>query len=425
MRSIGLILTLTLFTLTSVAQFKNILLDPGLGAESPKAPTVAINPKNPKNIVAIASPGTLYYSMDGGLAWKKNAVTTAFGIAGSPVLLANGKGTFFLVHRSAPAGDQKTTHIVCHVSDDGGQTWDEGSPIGMTLNKVLDNPAMSFDSKGNLVVTFTQFDSYPSTDPDCTSRIMMSTSSNGKKWSKPFQLSQAEGNCLDDGHTAKGAVPAIGNDGKMFVAWSNQEKIFLDRSYDGGSMWLSNDINITEQKGGWKLSVEGYEEAHGMPTLLIDNTAKGIARGSLYVVWADQRNGAADADIWFMRSSNYGDNWTPPLRINKDDTHRQQYLPAMAIDQSTGNLYIVYYDRRDEDNLSTNVYLAWSTDNGLNFKETKISETSFTSDGGTLGGRMGIAAYKGIIVPIWTRSDGGKNSIVSAIIKQEDLVKIK
>jgi carbohydrate-selective porin OprB len=43
-----------------------------------------------------------------------------------------------------------------------------------------------------------------------------------------------------------------------------------------------------------------------MPVLKVDNS-KSRMNGSLYLVWADQRNGENDTDIWFMRSTNQGD----------------------------------------------------------------------------------------------------------------------
>ncbi len=424
MRSVYLIFVLIACAAPVFAQFKNAVLQTGTSeGPSPTDPSIAINPKNPKNMVATASPNYIYYTVDGGLAWRKTTIAYADGVEGNLVVIATSKGDFYLFHRSAFTTEKKSNHLVCHVSGDGGQTWDEGSPIGQALGKALFNPVPAVDPKGNLMLTFTQADTDQSSS-ECVSNIMMSTSGNGKKWSKPFQLSQVQGNCKADVNTTRGAVPAVGGDDKLFATWSNQGKIFLDRSYDGGNLWLSNDIAITEQKGGPDLTIAGHPGAHGMPTLMIDNTPKGIARGSLYIVWADQRNGSDDADIWFMRSSNYGDNWTPPLRINNDGAGKQQFLPAMAIDQTTGFLYILYYDRRNADDLSTELYLAYSVDNGLKFSTVKISETPFTPEG-NLGTHLGIAAHKGIITPVWTRADEGKTSIVTALVKHEELVKVK
>lgn len=49
----------------------------------------------------------------------------------------------------------------------------------------------------------------------------------------------------------------------------------------------------------------------------------------------------------------------------------------MTIDQTTGILYFVFYDRRNTSNNLTDVYMARSTDGGETFANFKVSESSF------------------------------------------------
>jgi hypothetical protein len=145
---------------------------------------------------------------------------------------------------------------------------------------------------------------------------------------------------------------------------------------------------------------------------------------ALYIVWADQRNGENDTDIWFMRSTNGGDNWSSPQRINNDGKGKHQYLPWMSVDQATGNIYIVYYDRRSYDDEQTDVYIAFSVDGGASFRNVKISESPFKPTSSTFfGDYTNIASHKGIITPVWARMDNGKTSVWTAVIKHDDLVK--
>jgi len=116
--------------------------------------------------------------------------------------------------------------------------------------------------------------------------------------------------------------------------------------------------------------------------------------------------------------------WSKPLRINQDEAGTHQFFPWMAIDQTNGNIYIVYYDRRDYDDLHTDVYLAYSFDGGNKFSEIKISETPFVPDASKFfGDYTNIDAHGGIITPIWTRMDNGRTSVWTAIIKESDLPK--
>lgn len=408
-------------------QFKNVLLDADGGTE----PSIAINHDDPKIIVAGAAPHFTYRTIDGGATWEKSTLTSTFGLAGDPAVVSDFKGNFFYFHLADPKGNKQSEEfldrMVVQESGDGGKIWSEGVSIGLNSPKDHDNERAVVDRKGNIYVVWTQFDKYGNNDTACLSNILISTSPNGKKWSVPFQLSQTPGNCSDDDNTVRGASPTVSADGlKVFVSWSNQNKIFLDRSFNGGKTWLTNDIAITEQTGGWSMNIPGLDKCNGMPVLACDNTKKGKLSGALFMVWADQHNGENDADIWFMRSMNYGDNWTQPTRINNDEKGKHQFLPSMAVDPSTGHIYILYYDRRAYNDLQTDVYLAYSTDGGGSFKNVKISEKPFTPDAEIVfGDRIGIAASNGVITPIWTRMDNGKTSIWTAVISQEVLEKIK
>lgn len=417
---------------TLFGQFKNIMLDEQSGDQTFVCePTIAINPRHPNNIVAGSVPDNIYFTKNGGETWKKGKLTSPLGVHGAPALISDSKGNFFYFHLSGPEAGKgendngKPDRIVVQSSEDGGETWSPGESIGLNPPKALDKEWPAVDTKGNLYVAWTQFDKYGDADPGCSSNILFSMSKNGKKWSQPAQISQLPGNCIDDGNTAAGAVPAATFDGKVFVAWSNQGKIFLDRSFNGGDLWLTNDILVTEQKGGWDFKIPGHDRCNGKPVLMTDNS-KSPYRGSLYIVWADQRNGEEDTDIWFTRSHNYGDNWSSPERINNDGKGKHQYLPWMTVDHETGYLYIVYYDRRNYDDNQTDVYMAYSTDGGVSFKNIRISEKPFTpSEDQHFGDYNNISAHKGMITPVWTSMEEGRTRVWTAIIRQEDLAKVK
>jgi len=239
------------------------------------------------------------------------------------------------------------------------------------------------------------------------------------------QINESPGDCLDDDFTAEGAVPAIGTDGKIYVAWANRGNIYFDRSYDEGNTWLRNDLLIAKQEGGWTLEIPGLERSNGLPVLAIDNSTSRY-HGTLYLVWADQKNGKDDTDIWLIRSTNRGDYWSKPVRINTDDSRTHQFLPWISVDPTNGHVYVVYYDRRNYEDNQTDVYLSYSFDGGNTFKEVKISETPFIPDAGKFfGDYTNIDAYGGVVTPIWTRMDSGKTSVLTTIIKDEELPKFE
>jgi hypothetical protein len=427
-----LIILCALFPASVCAQFTNIKIDERSAEDRFVCePSVAINPRDPDNIVAASILDNIYTTLDGGKTWSKTKLKSPHGVYGDPAIIADRKGTFYTFHLSDPTGgkggydSEKLDRFVVHQSTDKGLTWDESGFLALNSPKDQDKEWPAMDSKGNLYVTWTEFDKYGDTSRTCQSRILFSKSKSGSRWSTPVELSQIPGNCLDDDNTAEGAMTAVSRDGKLFAAWSNQGKIFLDRSYNGGSTWLSNDIVVAEQRGGWDINIPGHDRSNGLPVLISDQSST-TASGNLYLVWADIRNGENNSDVWFISSADNGDHWSSPLKVNNDQTSRHQYLPWMTVDQTTGYIYIVFYDRRNYEDNQTDVYLAYSTNAGRSFTNVRISETPFIpEDHSFFGDYTNIAATEGVIVPIWARMDNGKTSIWTSVIKQEELMKEK
>ncbi|GAA0890469.1 sialidase family protein [Fulvivirga kasyanovii] len=433
MRYIFCLSLITIFAQTyTFGQFKNIVLDRQDSiTRAPAEPSVAISYKDRDNIVGSAILDKVYVTKDGGKTWSKSRLTSSMGVWGDPVVISDRKGDFYYFHLSDPTGknwksEEILDRIVCQKSSDQGESWSDGASIGYNHPKDQDKEwAVADPNSGSIYASWTQFDDYGSKDSTCYSNILLSESNGGKKWSDPVQINQVSGDCIDDDNTVEGAVPAVGPLGQLYVAWSYGEKIYLDRSLDKGKTWLRNDIVVVEQPGGWTLNIPGLNRTNGMPVLICDNSNSQY-RGSLYLNWSDQRNGEDDTDIWFMKSANHGDTWSVPVRVNDDAPGKHQFLSWMTMDETSGFIYIVYYDRRNYDDLQTDVYLAYSTDGGNSFVNRKISETPFTPDAEYFfGDYSNIAAHEGRIVPMWTRMDNGQTSIITAIIEQEELTGVE
>lgn len=410
------------------AQIKNIVLDDASEGRPPAEPSIVINPTNVDNIVAGAILDKVYVTKDGGLTWQTQRLSSPYGAWGDPVLITDDKGTFYYFHLSDPTGENWQSEeildrIVVQSSSDGGDTWDEGSYAGLNHPKDQDKPWADYSPELNrLLLTWTQFDKYNSDDPNHKSNILFSYSTNkGKRWSDPVQINQISGDCLDGDLTTEGAVPHGGIHSSIFIAWAHGEKIYLDRSMDKGKTWLSNDIVVTDMPGGWNMDIPGVNRCNGMPVLIGDRSMTKL-KGMMYIVWADQRNGLNDTDVWITRSSTGGDRWSTPVRVNDDEPGKHQFLPWPAIDQVTGNLYVVYYDRRNYDDNQTDVYLAYSTNGGGSFQHKKISESPFTPTEDTfLGDYINISAHNGRIAAVWTHMENKKTSIKAAILSHRDL----
>jgi len=417
-----IILFVFLIPVLGIAQtFKNVQIDIGSSFGGPEEPAIAISLTNPDIMMAGANIKTTYLSNDGGLTWERREMSSRYGVYGDPCIISTDKGKFLYFHLSLPKGqpyknESFLDRIVCQPSKKNGRKFKKASYMGLNSPKDQDKEWAVYDVKrGRTYVTWTQFDKYGSKDANDKSIILGSYSDNdGKSWSEAVVLSRFTGGCIDDDNTTEGAVPAVGLDGEAHVAWALDEKIYFTTYTPGYSIPVEKEI--AHQYGGWVQEIEGLNRTNGMPVTMSD-LSNGPNHGAIYVCWSDQRNGELNTDIFLTKSIDGGNTWSEALRVNNDATATQQFLPWMTIDQTTGYVYIVFYDRRNYEDAQTDVYLAVSKDGGATFENIKISESPFTPSSRVFfGDYNNISAHDGIVRPIWTRYENGKLSIWTAII---------
>ncbi|HRI59271.1 MAG TPA: T9SS type A sorting domain-containing protein [Saprospiraceae bacterium] len=413
-------LAILLFSQTLPAQHPNILIGTD---NAPNEPSICVNPKNTNELVAGANIDNLYYSHDGGATWSPAPVTCPWGIWGDPVIGVDTAGAFYFLHLSNPAGGNWIDRIIIQKSTDAGTSWSAGAYTGLNGTKAQDKHWIAVDPQTNaLNVTWTQFDQYGSNDPADSSIILFSKSTDGGlNWTAAKRINQLSGDCIDSDNTAEGAVPCVGPNGEIFVAWSNRDKIWFDRSTDGGQTWLTEDIFVSDQPGGWDYAIPGIYRANGLPVTACDLSG-GPQHGTIYINWTDQRNGADDTDVWLAKSTDGGLHWSPPVRVNDDNTGRQQFFTWMAIDQATGYLWFVFYDRRNYNDARTDVFMAVSKDGGATFQNFKVSESPFIPNENVFfGDYTNVTAHNNVVRPIWTRLVGNDLSVWTALV-DPDLV---
>lgn len=425
MRFPGIIL-LSLVCISACAQFPNIkLTEQKDGRPAPGEPSVIINHDEIGNIITAMGTDLVVYTTDGGQTWNESTVSSPLGKGASVGMIVDAKGRIYNFHHAeSEKPGEGYDHILCQRSDDLGKTWNEGSMLGGGSGKKNDKLGFAVNARKQIMyAAWTQYDQFPSDDAGCKSNVVFSLATNaGNKWDKPVVVGQFPGNCKDDGRSPAGAGLAIGMEGRIYLSWSAGGVVFFDRSYDEGQTWLRNDLPIAQQVGGWALEIPGFGITYNNPVLVIDNSPSRY-HGLLGLAYADQRAGANDTDIWFHRSINRGDSWTPPVKVSSDGPGHHQFAPAMAIDQASGIIYLLYYDRRAYEDSQTDVYMAWSFDGGSSFSERKISETPFVASPIPFYDHTSLAAHNGTIVPVWTRIDDGKVSIWTAVLSDAKLTK--
>ena len=369
-------------------------------------------------MVAGANNDTYYFSSDGGFTWGEGTLTTPYGVWGDPVVIVDTNGSFYFLHLSLVNWNQWLDRIVCQKSTDGGMTWDDGAYMGLNSPKQQDKEWAVVDrTNNNIYSSWTQFDNYGSTLPSDSSVILFSRSTDaGATWSGAIRINVKAGDCEDMDNTVEGAVPAVGPDGEIFISWAGPLGLVFTKSTDGGLTWPSTNKIICDMPGGWDFGIPGIFRANGLPVTCCD-LSNGPYRGTIYINWSDQRNGSDDTDIWIVKSTDGGETWSSPKRVNNDPAGRQQFFTWMTIDPVTGFLYTVFYDRREHTGVLTDVYMAVSRDGGETFDNFKVSESPFTPNSSIFfGDYTNISAVNNIVRPIWTRLDNGSLSIITAIV---------
>jgi hypothetical protein len=412
----------------SQSEFQNVRIPnpKGKNAHGQTEPSIAIHPKDQNIIAAGTVLDGYYYSLDGGKSWKSQQLKSKYGVWGDPVLMFDTTGRIYYFHLSNYKKGTWLDRIVCQSAEAVDQKFDQGTYPEPNGTKAQDKHWTVLDQKTNVIyMTWTQFDKYGSDNPRDSSIILFSRSKDqGKTWSTPKRISAFAGDCVDDDNTVEGAVPAVGPNGEIYVVWSGPKGLVMQVSTDGGESWLKEERHVTDHPGGWTIDIPGLYRANGLPILVCD-LSEGPNRGTLYLNWCDQRNGRNNTDVMLMSSKDGGLTWTEPQIVNQDDSKKQQFFTWMTVDQSNGNLYFVYYDRRNYEDNRTDVYLTVSRDGGETFIDHRISESPFIPNGKVFfGDYLNIAAVNGVIALVWPRMDLTRTSLWTTTIREEELLRL-
>lgn len=420
MRSIyTFIIALSIHFSNGYAQQNVMISNTGLPAE----PSIAINPNNTNQLIAGANINKVYKSSDGGQTWTIGTLSsTNYGVWGDPAIICDNNNNFYFFHLSNPPSPGNwIDRIVCQKTSNLGTLWNDGTFTGLNGTKAQDKQWAVFDNaSNNIYLTWTEFDAYGSSNSADKSRILFSKSTDrGATWSSPTKINNIDGDCVDSNQTVEGAVPTVGPSGEIYVSWTGPNGIVFKKSTNQGATWTTNEIPVTSHT--WDFNIPGVDRCDGFPVTGCD-ISNGPNRGTIYINWSDQRNGTNDTDIFLSKSTDQGLTWSAPIRVNNDAPGKHQFLNWMAIDQTNGYIYIVFYDRRNHNDNNTDVYLAYSTDGGSTFTNTKISATPFIPTSTTFfGDYINITAHNGVIRPIWGRQDGAVKSIWTALVSQSNL----
>ncbi len=409
---------------------QNVDVSKRSGNESEEA--IAVNPTNPNNIVIFTNIAEgvngmfLATSFDGGKTWNKRIVGEGNDVFGDtccdPSLSFDEYGNLFMTYL------YNVDNVVpVALSTDGGLSFSVianiGAPASLANTKAarderglfrfVDQPTI-IAGHGEVWVIFNAGGPMFATGAPVTGLGHVGAFFAG-------EVAPGTNNCT------YGDI-SIGPAGQVMQVCSLTEtgqgggKLFVNLDPDGlGPAGFGDRVFVVDTHvGGFDfIPPQPDRSVDAEPGLAWDRSG-GPHNGRVYLVYSiEQKNESDNTDVYVRYSDDNGTTWSNGVRVNDDHTTNSQFMPKISLDQTTGNLAVVWYDSRadlgaggsgDTDgvpNDDAQFWGAFSTDDGLSFT-SNIQISAGTSNSHVSGNHIdygdytGLSFYGGIAHPAWS-----------------------
>ena len=280
----------------------------------------------------------------------------------------------------------------------------------------IDNVAGS-SYNGNVYDAWTDFGGGGGSGFDNNIGFVRSTD-NGVTYSAPINLSSA----ISAGSHQQGVNLNVGKNGEVYAVWA---------VYDNGSVLAENAIGFAKSTDGGATfspatriidNIKGIRDAGVSKDMRVTSfpvMATNLQNGEIYVVWANIGfpgiNTGTNKSVFFIKSSDNGDTWSAPIRVNQgtNDAGKEAYHPWITCDPETGAISVIYYDDRDVSSTQVETWVSNSFDGGETWEAFRVSDVAFTPSplpgmaSGYMGDYLGISARGGKVYPVWPDNRSG------------------
>ena len=388
---------------------------------------VTINPTNSEFVFMAARNelGGLYTarSTNGGVSWTNKLIGRTSIPAAGDIPRAYGNtsvawdsfGNLFVAFLSQNSAGSSATYVALAVSRDGGSTFYAPYGTGAAIVLPAVTPAWTGDQPtvtagpGANGVPGSVWLTYWSKGGILVSGANVSASGTVSNFVSLVLPSQPAGVNFGDiaigphGEVAVTYGPNSGASGSLYVQFNTNGAV--NAPFDAPMLVTSVNIggfSYIPAQPDWGIDPEAG--------LAWDRTG-GPQRGRLYLVFTDAPfAGSADTDIFVMTSDNYGQTWSPRVRVNDDAGTNSQFLPHISLDQASGNVAVTWYDARNSPTNNTAQYFgAISTDGGASFGANFQISAGTSSEAASIpalkdadyGDYTGNAFANGRLIPAW------------------------
>lgn len=387
--------------------------------------SVAIHPTNP-NLMLVGANATdnpvtqvfgtgTYWSTNGGTTWTGNDLGPGgVGNSGDPAAVIGSDGRFMMGYISSSGG------MGVSYSTNQGATWTHRTTSaagGLDKNHLMVDNVVGSAFNGIYYNTWVNLGSGANVNDIEFSR----STDGGFSWSAVQNIS----NGVNAGSHNQGCNNQVGPNGEVYVCWAiydgfpaDETAIGFNKSTNGGVSWVGEARKITGIRGHRNTSLPNTTiRRNSFPSMAVD-VSNGPNRGAIYIVWTNVGvpgiNTGTDASIWMSKSTNGGTTFSTPTKVNNDAGSNSQFFPWISCDPVTGQLAVIFYDRRDDPgNSLTRAYMATSNNGGTTWDNFAVGDVSFTPTpipglaGGYMGDYLGISMVQGKALPSWTDNRTG------------------
>ncbi|HYQ92758.1 MAG TPA: hypothetical protein VES89_11975, partial [Candidatus Competibacteraceae bacterium] len=322
---------------------------------------ITINRANPYNIF-IATNGRGYYdqtylvfarSINGGYTWRRG--TFANGSDGLPAaccepsLTSDRFGNLYIAYLKTFSRE-----VIVGRSTDGGRHWTQLANLGSGEQPTIVAGPGTAPREQSIWVTWTHY-----RDDGIGQLLAAGATATGRGQLGSF-LTKIVPYTLDPPYKVGGFGDiAIGPGGKVVVAHQDinsgegPDAIRVNTYYPSNcSGEFGSTITATLMDPN-NVVIGAWHHIPAQPIRSVYAAARlawSLKTNRLFMVYTDADSADSnDTNIELIYSDDDGATWSLPLRLNDDNTNRSQFLPRIALDSTTGNLAIVWYDARNDD----------------------------------------------------------------------------
>ena len=415
---------------------------------------IAVNPTNPNNIVVFTNIGhleaglsagmLLAVSFDGGATWTRRIVGNGDSLGDAccdPSLAFDEYGNLFMTYLY-----QVENVVPVALSTDGGLTFNVIANIAEPPK--TSSATASRDSRGLF-----RFVDQP-TITAAEGEVWVVFNAGGPMFATGAPVTGLgqvgaffDGEVVPGTNTCTYGDIAIGPTGQVMQACTLTEsgqgggKVFVNVDPDGlGPAGFGDRVfAAATHVGGFDFIAPQPDRSVDAEAGLAWDRTGGPRSGRVYLVYTkEQGNESDDTDVYVRYSDDDGAHWSNGVRVNDDQTTNSQFLPKISLDQTTGNLAVVWYDARadlgaggagDTDGIANDDAQFWgafSTDGAASFTPNqKISAgTSNARDSGNgidYGDYDGLSFVAGIAHPAWADNSNATGNNPDGALHQLDI----